>query len=262
MRQFNSMDIQINLTRTRLNKLVKCLLNPTSWIYLRHGCFPSFEHSQVITKDALSSLDMFYDVGANVGQFSAYLRCLGLTQSIVAFEPLPISFSKLAGLSNIFTNCYLYNVAIGSSCCRAPIYIAEPSDSSSLLPLSDLQTEYFNTKSAAITSTIEVRTLQDYLSIHPCTNGFLKIDVQGLELEVLKGVDKLSDFFEYVYVESSFVELYKDQPLFTDILKFLDHHQFRLYGLYNPQSNKNRMIIQADCLFRRVSRHHSNPGCQ
>jgi len=258
MRQFGSVDIQMNLTSIRLNKLFKCLLNPASWIYLRHGCFPSYEHSHIITKDALASLDMFYDVGANVGQFSAYLRCLGLTQSIVAFEPLPISFSQLASVRNLFTNSYLYNVALGSSRCRASIYIAEPNDCSSLLPLSDLQTEYFNTKSSDITSTIEVHTLQDYLSIHPCTNGFLKIDVQGLELEVLKGVDKLSDFFEYVYVESSFVELYKDQPLFTDILKFLDHHRFRLYGLYNLQSNKNKMLIQADCLFRRVSRHHSN----
>jgi len=257
MREFHSMDIQMNLTRTRLNKLVKCLLNPASWIYLHHGCFPSFEHSHVITKDAFSGLDMFYDVGANVGQFSAFLRCLGLTQSIVAFEPLPTAFAKLAGLSNVYANCYLYNVALGSSRCRAPIYIAEPNDCSSLLPLSNLQTEYFNTKSAAITPIIEVHTLQDYLSLHPCKNGFLKIDVQGLELDVLKGVDMLSDFFEYVYVESSFVELYRDQPLFADILKLLDHHQFRLCGLYNPQTNKDGMIIQADCLFRRALRHHS-----
>lgn len=248
----------MNLTRTRLNKLVKCLLNPTSWIYLRCGCFPSFEHSQVITKDVLASLDMFYDVGANVGQFSAYVRCLGLTQPIIAFEPLPISFARLAGLSIFFANCYLYNVAIGSSRCRAPIYIAEPNDCSSLLPLNDLQKQYFNTKATAITSTIEVHTLQDYLSIHSCKNGFLKIDVQGLELEVLKGVSILSDFFEYVYVESSFVELYRDQPIFTDILKLLEHHQFRLCGLYNPQVNKKRMIIQADCLFRRLSSTNSN----
>lgn len=232
------MEIKMNLTRTRLNKLVNCLLNPISWIYLRCGCFPSFEHSQVITKDVLASLDMFYDVGANVGQFSAYLRCLGLTQPIVAFEPLPTPFAKLAGLSNYFTNSYFYNVALGSSRCRASIYIAEPNDCSSLLPLSDLQTEYFNTKIAAVTSTIEVHTLHDYLSLHPCKNGFLKIDVQGFELEVLQGVDKLSDFFEYVYVESSFVELYRDQPLFTDIFKLLEHHQFKLCGLYNPQTNK------------------------
>jgi len=256
------MIIKINLIRTRLNKLVKCLLNPTSWIFLRYGCFPSFEHSHVLTKDALSGIDIFYDVGANVGQFSSYLRCLGLTQPIVAFEPLPTAFAKLAGLSHVFTNIYLYNVALGSNCCRAPIYIAEPADCSSLLPLSDLQTEYFNTKLAATTSTIQMHTLHDYLSRHPCNKGFLKIDVQGLELEVLKGSGKLSDFFEYVYVESSFVELYRDQALFSDILKQLDHHQFRLCGLYNPQCNTNRMIIQADCLFRRVFRPHYNPEYQ
>ena len=53
----------------------------------------------------------------------------------------------------------------------------------------------------------------------PC---LLKIDVQGGELDVLRGIGPFVDVIDYIYLEVSFIELYEGQPLFPEINEFLN----------------------------------------
>ncbi|MEQ9491457.1 MAG: FkbM family methyltransferase [Alphaproteobacteria bacterium] len=46
---------------------------------------------------------------------------------------------------------------------------------------------------------------------------FLKMDVQGAELDVLTGAEKALETVQVVQTEVEFIELYKGQPLFADI---------------------------------------------
>ena len=55
---------------------------------------------------------------------------------------------------------------------------------------------------------------------------FLKIDVQGYELEVLKGAS-LNEI-KYIYLEASYIQLYKKQPLIDDIIRYLSSKNFKL----------------------------------
>jgi hypothetical protein len=60
----------------------------------------------------------------------------------------------------------------------------------------------------------------------------LKIDVQGGELEVLKGaVKQLDDSVLAVIAEVEFVKLYEGQSLFSDIDIFMREHGFALFDL-------------------------------
>ena len=81
----------------------------------------------------------------------------------------------------------------------------------------------------------------------------MKIDVQGYELEVLKGSSDLLQSIFYVYVECSFIELYDEQPLANDVINFLEKFSFILKGVYNPHFNKNGIVVQADFLFEKLS---------
>ena len=49
---------------------------------------------------------------------------------------------------------------------------------------------------------------------------FVKIDVQGYELEVLKGCDDLIEHFRYLFIECSYIELYEGQALAFEVLEF------------------------------------------
>jgi FkbM family methyltransferase len=58
---------------------------------------------------------------------------------------------------------------------------------------------------------------------------FLKLDVQGAELMILKGGEKLLDDVLVVHAEVEFVQLYKDQPLFGDVDTYLRSKGFTFH---------------------------------
>lgn len=77
----------------------------------------------------------------------------------------------------------------------------------------------------------------------------LKIDVQGFELELLKGATELLPHIQDVYVECSFIELYQGQALASEVIDLLRDHGFTLRGFYNPQYDNGGAAIQADLAF-------------
>ena len=78
---------------------------------------------------------------------------------------------------------------------------------------------------------------------------YLKIDVQGYELSTLRGCQPLLKRFEYVYVECSFMELYKGQALADEVIAFMQDQVFQLQGVYNIRHTSEGQAIQADLLF-------------
>jgi FkbM family methyltransferase len=60
---------------------------------------------------------------------------------------------------------------------------------------------------------------------------FLKLNVQGAELEILKGASSIIDSAIGLMVEVSFVESYKERPFFADIDKWLRDHDFTFFDL-------------------------------
>lgn len=58
---------------------------------------------------------------------------------------------------------------------------------------------------------------------------YLKLDVQGAELMILKGGEKLLEEVVLIHAEVEFAELYKGQPLFADIDTYLRSRGFVLH---------------------------------
>lgn len=119
-----------------------------------------------------------------------------------------------------------YNVALGSTEQVLEMHVEEVNEgqSSSLLePALHLQ-EYptiFFTKKVQV----PVKTLNSF-NIQNC--NFLNLDVQGYELEVLKGSTKCLNSFDLIYLEVNKSELYKGCPLIQDIVLFLKSYNFVL----------------------------------
>lgn len=79
--------------------------------------------------------------------------------------------------------------------------------------------------------------------------AFLKLDVQGFELEALRGCEDLLGHFSNVYAECSFVELYSGQALAHEIISWLRERGFSLSGVYNMGYDRNGRAVQGDFLF-------------
>ena len=120
--------------------------------------------------------------------------------------------------------------ALGENNEKRKLYITEnPMCTSLYKPNENLanlyhELQYMNLKKETEIETITLDSFVDEHSIDVI--DFIKIDVQGAELDILKGSKKLLNNVLKIECEVEFIPLYYDQPLFGDIAKFLSQYNF------------------------------------
>jgi FkbM family methyltransferase len=214
---------------------------------LRSFVFASTEHDNVI--DGLG-LESVVDIGANRGQFALCARRLYPSAVIYSFEPLRKPANVYLKIFKGDPRSHLFNKAIGSSSGSDVMHVTRWDVSSSLLPIAQGQRDNFPFAAEARRETVTRIRLSECLDKNALAGtALLKLDVQGYELEALRGCEDLLDRFKYVYVESSFIELYAGQALAADVIAYLIEKGFRLICVANLSNGKSKRPIQADFLF-------------
>jgi len=211
---------------------------------LRYGVGATVEHWR-----ALAGLDAatVVDIGANKGQFALLATELYPSATIYCFEPLAEPAARLRKMLGV--KITLFETAIGPCEGQGIIYVSRRPDSSSLLPIGR-QAELSPGTELHEERVVPVAPLTNYFSREDIKYpAMLKIDVQGYELEVLRGCEPLLFYFQYVYVECSFVELYRGQALVSRVISYLIQRNFELSGVYNQVERSNGRPVQADFLF-------------
>lgn len=236
----------------QLLKFVRLIGNPVFRRGLMNGVGASIEHVSV-----LRGLDLrtVIDVGANVGQFSLLAVEMFPGVRIEAFEPLAGPAATFRKVFDANARVRLKQVAIGSHAEDVVMNVSRRNDSSSLLPITDRQTRIFPGTESVGTEAVSVVTLDSAVAVDSIASpALLKIDVQGFELEVLKGAKLVLRRCDYVYVEVSFVELYERQALAPEVIACLAGEGFEIVGAHNAEYDSKGLRVQCDMLFRsRVS---------
>lgn len=236
------------LTRLRLAKVWFSIVHPLCWPAFVRGIVPTIEHGKVLRS---LQCDLVLDVGANRGQFTLMARLLYPSMPIHAYEPLPLEATSFRKLHSGRPGIVLHELALGEKAGVAELHISGRADSSSLLPIGELQSRLFPQTEEVGTRSVTVAPL-DSLPAHwrGASRALLKLDVQGFELQVLRGATETLRHCAYVYVECSEVLLYAGQALRAEVVDFLAQRGFREVGRFNPQMGDGR-LIQADYLFQR-----------
>lgn len=232
-------------------KLVDILAVPT-WrrALLIHGVAGGTEHRFVLQQ--CGEVRAAVDIGANRGQFALIARHCFPNAQVLSFEPLLGPAMTFRKIFSEIPEVILHQVAIGPDSGEATIHLSKRDDSSSLLPITELQDRYFPGTAETGTANIKIGPLASFVSAAQIRSpALLKIDVQGFELQTLQSCVELLDRFTYVYVECSFKELYQGQALADEVVAWLSKHSFRLSGVYNTSYDRAGEAIQADFLFRR-----------
>lgn len=122
-------------------------------------------------------------------------------------------------------NITYFPVALGEREEERPFYeTTHPMCCSLYKPNEDLMRNYNNLDVAMLksTSTIATTSLDSFASQNSVDEiDFIKIDVQGAELDIFRGATKMLDNVVFVVSEVEFIPLYIDQPLFGDICTYL-----------------------------------------
>jgi FkbM family methyltransferase len=198
------------------------------------------------------------DVGSFTGGFAFAMRQMLPDAQIYSFEPLPDNYRKLVHNLEKFGRFQAFLTALGNERGELTFWRNDFAASSSALAMSDLHKQSFPETGHAVAIQVPVARLDELLGQVALTGKtLLKLDVQGYELEVLRGGGKMLEQVEYIFSEVSFRPLYEGQPLFDDVYGFLKPLGFAYAGNLDVlPSPVDGTILQADALFIRQKDYH------
>lgn len=192
------------------------------------------------------------DIGAFNGEISVKLAKLFPSAKIYSFEPYSRSFEILLTKAQQNSNIIPINCALSSSNVELNLYINAQDSANSLSPTEEMGKKYQSWQTETVsTEIVQVLTLNSWGKQNSLKEiEVLKLDVQGFELNVLKGAqDYLKSSVRLIYTEIEFVKIYRDNCLYFELENFLRQNDFELFQLYNLTSGGDGQLITGDAIF-------------
>ena len=225
-------------------------------LYLPEREEDSFQrHCRLVKLLANESIRIF-DVGANIGQSISHYRETFPDCSITSFEPNPKAFSILERDWASDPSITLNQIALTDFIGHTSFYAARIPEVSSLLEPTDRMIELSSeSKYDHEKINVAAMTLDHYCQMHGIDNiDILKIDVQGSELCVLQGAEKLLQErkIALIYSEVIFAETYVNQTRFIDLVSYLNKFNYEIWDIGSFLYTRNdrtpcvRIVVTSD----------------
>jgi FkbM family methyltransferase len=194
-------------------------------------------------------IDVVLDVGAHDGSWARSLRESGYEGRIVSFEPLAEPVADRDGRWD------WHALALGDRDGAAVFHVSANRKSSSLRPMADLHVRHAPESRVVETRDVRVARLDSLDLLEPEERAYLKLDVQGGELDVLRGAARTLAQVRLVEAELSAAELYEGQPLIGEVIEHLRAAGFGLIAIETAFRDRGSGdLLQANGLFRRRDR--------
>jgi FkbM family methyltransferase len=221
------------------------------WIYMDG----TYEEEWIVISQKLVNNKIFIDIGANIGIYSISLS--KIATKIYSFEPEINNYKafKKNVERNKIKNILVYKKAVGSKNKRGlKLYISSQDTGWHSLA-------YKTSDNIQTVSGITLDTFVDKSKISEV--GLIKIDVEGLEKEVLIGSQKvIKKFNPCIIIEFNKPILSKAGYTLKDLYTFLEinkYYGYRLYGrkLYKLKAKDIQSIYNENILFVHFSKRNS-----
>ena len=170
------------------------------------------------------------EAGAHKGKDTVEMAKIWPSGVIHAFEPVPQLFVMLENNTRNLKNVHCYQLALGNTRGSETLFVSSGASdgSSSLLPpkelLHNFPTVYFDKKLP-----VNTITLDEWAKENGITKiDFIWLDLQGMELMVLKSGYNLLKTVSAIYTEVSSNEIYERQTLYSDLKDWLLSNNFKI----------------------------------
>jgi len=173
-----------------------------------------------------------FDVGAHDGSSALKFAESFPSARVFAFEPASAAFRQLVAATERYPRIRAFQLAVAATCGKSEIYLTRHSTTSSLIrPEEVLGVE-----------PVEVTTVDAFALAHGVDQvDLLKVDTEGLDLEVLAGAERMLDAgrTRFVIVETGLHPGDRRHVLFDEVRDFLVSRGFGVFGIYDQQLEWN-----------------------
>jgi len=200
------------------------------------------------------------DIGANVGDVAVAALNTYKESRVICFEPVQKTFEALRDRLRPFGDrVELHKVALSNTTGEGEINITTFHGANSIAPQASFHKECNPHVQEMGKESIELVRLDDYCVHFACERiDVMKIDVEGHELDVLKGgLQFISSRVDFIIIEISLMrdQSWENQAIF-EIFALLKQAGFRFLNAMDLHrtSDGSALLTQMDCVFRHVSK--------
>lgn len=197
-----------------------------------------------IIRKLIKKGDLVFDIGGNIGQYALVFSKFVFNEGkVISFEPDPKNFAFLQFNINMnrLQNVIPYNIGVGSQETQLKFY----SDSITGGRKGSFKKNFVGTNYKGDTTLVNVKTLDNLIELYG-TPKFIKIDVEGFENEVIRGLKNFNNR-ETIF----FVEVRNETK--NEIFEFFNSKNYSCYCLETGMSkisNSEEIPSFANLLFK------------
>ena len=212
-----------------------------------HGCMAVRDRFSDLKERVKTESPLIVDGGASRGDMVNHFLYQYRSPIIHAFEPIPEMSKALSKRFPGVENLVVHEKALGAENGVFTFNVMNDTVTSSFFAPSEINRGYHGLK---VEVNRKIKVAQVRLdNILDEEIDILKLDLQGYELEALKGCDDLLDRIKMIDTEVEFITLYEGQPLFGDVDLFLRGKGFKLLNLYDLWTDPAGQLSACDAVY-------------
>ena len=195
-----------------------------------------------------------FDIGAYHGGFIDEILQLNDNIHVHGFEPYSESYEFLKKKYHQNRHIKINHCAVSDYTGRSNFNINALKETNSLLESISVSKEIDLLTQKEFGENVQVISLTDYCYDNKVKMiDLVKIDAQGLSYNILKGMTGLlhNRSIRYLYVEAEFIEIYKNEKLFSEIEILMRTFGYHIVDFYNFNYLDNSQLAWCDVLFEK-----------
>jgi FkbM family methyltransferase len=191
---------------------------------------------------------VIFEAGGHYGEDTARFATRWPQGKVISFEPNPHAFELLRQATTGISNVCAHNLAVNDYNGKAVLHVCYGTTgdnpvfegASSLLEASDWQAVHYKGPKVVVPCVV----LDDWCAANGVDHiDFMWLDLEGLELQVLKSSPKILDTVRVLYTETNFLDFRKGMTQYRELKSFLEASRFKLLAHWYAEGFQGNAVF-------------------